>query len=66
MVGVLHEFIGELWNSSESRSVRRFETMRSLVRVRETKRRPDWLWIGSLILAVISALALIYIYWAAR
>jgi hypothetical protein len=36
------------------------------MQVRETKQKPDWLWIGSLILVTISALGLAYIYWAAR
>jgi hypothetical protein len=31
----------------------------------ETKQKLDRLWIGSLILVVISALGLAYIYWAA-
>jgi hypothetical protein len=26
----------------------------------------DWLWIGSLLLVVVSALALVYEYWATR
>jgi hypothetical protein len=40
--------------------------LRSLVQAKETKQKPDWLWIGSLILVTISAVGLVYEYWAAR
>ena len=32
----------------------------------ETKQKPDWMWIGSLVLVVISALGLGYIYWTTQ
>jgi hypothetical protein len=47
-----------------------FETkLRSPVKspdAKETKPKPDWLWIGSLVFVVVSVLVLVYEYWATR
>jgi hypothetical protein len=40
--------------------------LRSLIPLKETKQKPNWLWIGSFILVEISAVGLVFVYWAAR